>query len=89
MRNSLKYTIDQIKSWAWKNNIYIIPEIIDKTQPNPPDLRIDVRYWGFRTKGKIVYSQKKKEQYAMSKKMDQLYRHYYETYLENDNEIKI
>lgn len=89
MRDSNKYTIDQIKSWAWKNNIYIIPEIIDKTQPNPPDLRIDVRYWGFRTKGKIVYKQNKKEKYEMSNKMNQLYRHYYETYLENENEIKI
>lgn len=89
MRDSNKYTIDQIKSWAWNNKIFITPEIIDKTQPNPPDLRIDVRYWGFRTKGKIVYKQNKKEKYEMSNKMNQLYRHYYETYLENQNEIKI
>ena len=89
MRDSKNYSDDKIKSWAWENNIFITSVIIDKTQANPPDLRIDVKYWGFRTKGKIVYKQNKKEKYELSLKMDKLYRHYYETYLENDKEIKI
>jgi hypothetical protein len=89
MRDSKHYTKDQIKSWAWKNNIFITSEIIDKKQANPPDLRIDVKYWGLLKRGSVVYKQNKKEKYEMSNKMNQLYCHYYETYLENDKEIKI
>ena len=89
MRDSKPYSIDQIKSWAWKNDIYITSQIIDKTQLNPPDLRIDVKYWGLLKRGNVVYKQNKKEKYDLSIKIKQLYRHYYETYLENDKEIKI
>tara|TARA_R110000824_G_scaffold49549_3_gene139104 strand:- start:1822 stop:2091 length:270 start_codon:yes stop_codon:yes gene_type:complete len=89
MRNSKHLNNDQIKSWAWKNNIYIISEIINKSQPNPPDLRIIVKYWGFTTRGKEVYSQKKKQHYELSLKINKLYRHYYENYIENKDEIKI
>ena len=89
MRDSKPYNIDQIKSWAWRNNIFITSEIIDKTQANPPDLRIDVKYWGLLKRGDVVYKQNKKEKYQLSLKMNILYRHYYETYLINDKEIKI
>tara|TARA_R110000787_G_scaffold169118_2_gene281848 strand:- start:111 stop:380 length:270 start_codon:yes stop_codon:yes gene_type:complete len=89
MRDSNSYSIDQIKSWAWKNNIYIISDIIDKSQSNPPDLRIIVKYWGFTTRGEVVYSQKKKQHYELSKKINKMYRYYYETYIENKEEIKI
>jgi len=89
MRDSNPYNIDQIKSWAWRNNIFITSEIIDKKQSNPPDLRIDVKYWGLLKRGDVVYKQNQKEKYQLSLKMNILYRHYYETYLINDKEIKI
>ena len=89
MRSSKHLSNDQIKSWAWKNNIFIISEVIDKKDSNPPDLRIVLKDGGFTQKGKLVFSQKKKQQKELGETIDKLYRHTYETYIENEHEIKI
>jgi len=90
MRSSKHLTNDKIKAWAFANKIYISSHAVwNDERRKPQDLQIIVKYWGFRTKGKLLWSQNKKDLHLITKRMNEMYRYYYETYLQNDKEIKI
>ena len=81
---------NKIRSWAFANKIYISSHAVWNDEGRKPqDLQIVVNYWKFITRGKILYSQKKKDLHIIENKVKELYRHYYETYLENPKEVKI
>ena len=90
MRNSKHLNNDQILAWAFANKIYISSHAVwNDEKRKPQDLQIIVKYWGFKTRGTLLWSQKKKDIHLICKRIKEMYRHYYETYLENDKEIKI
>jgi len=90
MRSSKHLTDDQIRSWAFANEIYISMQAVWNNEGRKPqDLRIVVDYWNHKVRGKILWSQKKEDIHLIDKRVKELYRHYYEIYIENEKEIKI
>tara|TARA_R110000765_G_scaffold272624_1_gene371309 strand:- start:138 stop:419 length:282 start_codon:yes stop_codon:yes gene_type:complete len=89
-RSSDHLNNQQILAWAFANKIYISSHAVwNDDLKRPQDLRIIVKYWGFTTKGKLLWSQRKKDIHLITNRIKEMYRYYYETYLENPDEIKV